>query len=107
MKNRCDEPIIMVLERKHIISFRWIYIDVHYCAATRIVIRHFDWTMKYFARITTVKYLCMLSTYIAMRFEIGKFPVLLSCRCINTWTTFFQNLVVVTMDDLLKQARSV
>ena len=34
--------------------------------------------MKYFARITTVKYLCMLSTYIAMQFEIGKFPVLLS-----------------------------
>ena len=69
MKNRCDVPIIKVLEKKHIISFRWIYIDVHYCAATRIVIRHFDWTMKYFARI---------STYIAVQFEIGKFPVLLS-----------------------------
>ena len=55
MKNKCDVPIIIVLERKHIISFRWIYIDVHYCAVTRIVIRHFDWTMKYFARITTVK----------------------------------------------------
>ena len=79
MKNRCDVPIIMVLERKHIISLRWIYIDVHYCAATRIVIRHFDWTMKYFATITTVKYLCILSTYnIGMQFEIGKFPVLLS-----------------------------
>ena len=78
MNNRCDVPNIMVLERKHIISFRWICIDVHYCAATRIVIRHFDWTIKYFLRITTVKYLCMLSTYIAMQFEIEKFPVLLS-----------------------------
>ena len=66
MKNRSDVPIIMVLEKKHIISFRWIYIDVHYCAATRIVVRHFDW------------YLCMLRPYIAMQFEIGRFPVLLS-----------------------------
>ena len=46
MKNRCDGPIVMVLERRHIISFRWIYIDVRYCAATRII-RHFDLTMKY------------------------------------------------------------
>ena len=89
MKNRCDVPIVMVLKRKHIISFRWIYIDVHYCAATRIVIRHFDWTMKYFARITTVKYLCTLSTYIAMQFEIGKFPVLLSSVDVKTLGQLF------------------
>ena len=89
MKNRCDVPIVMVLERKHIISFRWIYIDVHYCAATRIVIRHFNWTMKYFARITTVKYLCMLSTYIAMQFGIGKFPVLLSSVDVKTLGQLF------------------
>ena len=46
MKNRCDVSIIMVLERKNIISFRWIYIDVHYGAATRIVIRLSQWMIS-------------------------------------------------------------